>query len=227
MLVARDATETPMTLTTQNPIERLPVNEEFALAADPAAIDRAAQALRNRGFEVLIAADQADARRLVLGLIPEGAEVHQGASATLGQLGITDALEAAGDYNAIRPITRSMDRATQMREIRKLGSAPDVFVNSVNGVTEEGQMVFASASGSQIGPIASGAGRVILVVGAQKVVPDLATAMRRLDEYVFPLVDVQAQQAYGRHSAMNKVLIVNGDYPGRTTVVLVEEPVGF
>jgi acyl-CoA hydrolase len=121
---------------------------------------------------------------------------------------------------------RSMDRSTQMREIRKLGSAPDVFVSSVHALTEEGQMVIASASGSQLGPIATGAGRVILAVGAQKVVPDLTTALKRVDEYSYPIEDVRAQEAYGSHTAIRKLLVVSGDFPGRTTVVLVREPVG-
>jgi hypothetical protein len=67
---------------------------------------------------------------------------------------------------------------------------------------------------------------VILVVGAQKVVPDLAAAFRRLDEYAFPMEDVRAQQAYGMHSKVNKTLVLQGDFPGRVTVVIVNEAVG-
>jgi hypothetical protein len=162
----------------------------------------------------------------VLSLVPEGAEVNQGASVTLQQLGVTDALEQSGRYDALRPRLRSMDRATQMREMRKLGAAPDFFVNSVHALTEEGQMVVASMGGSQLGPIVSGAGRVILVVGAHKIVPDLATAFRRVEEYAYPLEDARAQETYGIRSAIRKLLVLNGDFPGRTTVILVREPVG-
>ena len=216
-----------MTMTQIRPIERLPINEDFARPASQAALERAAEALRSRSIDARIVADAAQARELVLSLVPEGAEVGQGASATLEQLGVTETIEASGRYDAVRPKTRSMDRATQMREIRKLAAAPDVFVNSVQAVTEEGQMVIASATGSQLGPIASGAGRVILVAGAQKVVPDLATALRRVDEYSFPIEDARMQEAYGRHSSVNKMLIVNGEYPNRMTVILVREPVGI
>lgn len=120
-----------------------------------------------------------------------------------------------------------MDRATQMREMRKLGSAPDFFVNSVHALTEEGQIVIASMGGSQLGPIVSGAGRVILVVvGAHKMVPDLATAFRRVEEYAYPLEDARAQETYGIRSAIRKLLVLNGDFPGRTTVILAREPIG-
>ena len=79
-----------------------------------------------------------------------------------------------------------MDRKTQAATIRKLGAAPDVFVNSAHAITEDGSLVVASSSGSQLGPIASGAGHVYFVIGAQKVVPDLATALRRIETYAFP-----------------------------------------
>jgi hypothetical protein len=82
--------------------------------------------------------------------------------------------------------------------------------------------------GGQLGPYASGAGRVILVVGTQKIVSDLDEGLRRIQEYAFPLEDARAQAAYGVHSGVNKVLIINREInPGRITVVLVDEVLGF
>jgi hypothetical protein len=207
-------------------IERMPVNEEFARPADSAAVERAAEALRSRGFDARIVPDGMAARELALSLIPEGSEVGEGASQTLDQIGLTEIIEKSGRYDAVRPRTRAMDRATQMREIRKLGAAPDVQINSVHALTEDGRMVVVSAMGSQLGPIGFGAGRVILVVGAQKIVPDLEMAFRRVEEYSYPLEDAKMQEAYGRHSAINKMLVLNGEALGRTTVILVREPVG-
>ena len=216
-----------MTMTQKPAIERLPVNEEFARPAGAKALERAAEALRQHGIDARVVDDAAAARDLLLSLVPEGAEVGEGASMTLDQIGVTEAIEKSGRYDAVRPRTRSMDRATQMREIRKLGAAPDVQINSVAAVTEDGRMVVASMTGSQLGPIAFGAGRVILVVGAQKVVPDLAAGFRRVEEYSFPIEDAKIQEAFGRRSAVNKMLVLNAEVaPGRTTVILVREPVG-
>ena len=121
-----------------------------------------------------------------------------------------------------------MDRQTQADEIRRLSAAPDVMLGSVHAVTETGSLVTASNSGSQLGPYAAGAGRVILVVGTQKIVSDLDEGLRRIDEYAFPLEDARAQAAYGIHSGVNKVLIINREIaPGRITVVLVDEVLGF
>jgi hypothetical protein len=207
--------------------EKLPVNEAFAVLADAAAVDRAAQALCDHGFDARVVDSGAEAREMVLSLIPEGAEVGTGASLTLDQIGVTEALQSSGRYDLLGPKVRSMDRATQMREIRKLGAAPDFQLNSVHAVTEDGRMVTASATGSQLTPMAFGAGRLILVAGAQKVVPDLATAFRRVEEYSYPMEDARAQAAYnGMRSSVRKLLVLNGDLPGRTTVVLVREPLG-
>jgi hypothetical protein len=120
------------------------------------------------------------------------------------------------------------DPYTQADEIRRLSAAPDVMLGSVHAVTETGSLLAASMGGSQLGPYVSGAGRVILVVGTQKIVSDLEEGLRRINEYAFPLEDARAQAAYGIHSAVNKVLIINHEIvPGRITVVLVDEVLGF
>jgi hypothetical protein len=217
-----------MTMTQDRTIELLPLNEAFAKPADAATIERTAAALRANGFDVHVVPDAVAARELALSLVPEGVEVGQGASRTLDQIGVTEIVEKSGRYDAVRPRTRSMDRATQMREIRKLGAAPDVQINSVQAVTENGHLLLASMTGSQLGPIGFGAGRVILVVGSQKLVPDLATAFRRVEEYSYPIEDASLQELYGRHSAINKMLVINAEFaPNRITVILVREPIGI
>lgn len=89
-------------------------------------------------------------------------------------------------------------------------------------------MLIASASGSQLGPLVSGAGHVILVIGGQKIVPDVATGLRRIYEYCFPLEDRRAREAYGVPSGVNNILIINRAItPGRITAVLVRQALGF
>ena len=200
----------------------------FGTAADDARVTRTAAALEDNGIRVLRAANAAEAKPIVLGLIPDGSQVHSGASQSLDVSGITDEIEGSSRYDALRPRTMSMDRDTQADEIRRLSAAPDVMLGSVHAVTEGGALLAASMSGSQLGPYASGAGRVILVVGTQKIVSDLEEGLRRINDYSFPLEDARAQAAYGIHSAVNKVLIINREIvAGRITVVLVDEALGF
>ena len=214
---------------TEAPADPTP-NPRFARLPDEATIQRTADALRAKGYEVHIAATREEARRLVLEQVPEGAEVGQGASATLDEIGVTEAIEAPGRYDAVRPKTRSMDRSTAegQREMRKVGGVPDYWLNSVHAITEDGRIVVVSNTGSQLGPIAFGAGTVIFAAGVHKIVADLETALKRVDEYTLRLENVRMQGLYGMNSAVNKVLIVNKEFrPGRFIVILIREAIGF
>jgi L-lactate utilization protein LutC len=215
-------------ITELNPEVERSLSRRFGALANDARVQRTAAALEANGITVLRATDRADAKRIVLGLIPDEAEVYHGASETLDATGITDAIENSGRYEAIRPRIWSMDRKTQADDIRQLTASPEVMLGSVHAVTETGSLVAASNGGSQLGPYVSGGGRVILVVGTQKIVADLDEGLRRIDQYAFPLEDARAQAAYGIHSGVNKILIINREIaPGRITVVLVDEVLGF
>ena len=206
----------------------LELDQTFTRLVSEEQIERTAQALTSNGFRVLVAANGEEAKKLFFENLPEGAQIHTGASATLDALGITEVIEKSGRYNAIRPKLWSMDRATQGDNIRRLGSAPDTMAGSVHAVTEDGHAIVASRSGSQLGPYVFGAGKVTWVVGTQKIVHDIAEGLRRLDEHVFPLEDQRAQKAYGVHSDISKLLIYNREpVPGRTTIILVKEDLGF
>ncbi len=204
------------------------ISRRFGTVADEPSVKRTVAALEANGITVLRAPDSATAKRIVLDLIPDAAQVYHGASQTLDVVGITDEIDKSGRYEPLRPQIWSMDRKTEGDEIRRLGAAPDVMLGSVHAVTETGSLLAASMSGSQLGPYVSGAGRVILVVGTQKIVRDLEEGLLRINEYAWRLEDARAQAAYGIHSAVNKVVIINREItPGRITVVLVEEVLGF
>ena len=201
---------------------------DFASPASEETIQRVAQRIRERNIEVVVVDDGDQARKAVLERLPEGAEVHSGRSKTLQDAGIFDAIHDESRYHALRPRMYKMDRQTQAREIRKLVSAPDFMLGSVNAVTEDGVLVAASATSSQLGPYASTAGKVILVVGSQKIVPDLETALRRIHNYVLPWEDAQIRKMMNRGSFVGKILLVEREgVNGRMTVILVRQPIGI
>jgi hypothetical protein len=144
-----------------NDTTMLAPDTRFAEQATDGRIQRAADALEANGMKVQVAENGDEARRMFFELVPEGSEVFLGASVTLEALGIKETIDKSGQYDAVRPKLFAMDRATQAREIRKLGGAPDYAAGSVQAVTENGQVLIASKSGSQLGPYASGAGKVI------------------------------------------------------------------
>jgi hypothetical protein len=203
-------------------------NPDFSHLASDEQIDHTARALEANGIHALIAQNGAEAKRLFFELVPAGAEVFLGASVTLEKLGIKDEIDKSGRYDAIRPKMFALNRETQGREIRKLGGAPDFAAGSVHAVTEDGHVLIASNTGSQLGPYASGAGKVIWVVGAQKIVRDLDEGFRRIREYCYPLEIEHMKQLYNMSTAVNKILIVNRELrPDRITMIIVKEEVGF
>lgn len=209
--------------------EALRATSDFAQPADDATLEATVAALGAKGYDVHVAADGDDARRIVLDLLPAGAEVGQGASQTLDAIGITHELEESGRFEPVRKATRSMDRSTPegLRAMRKAGVSPDWYVNSAHALTVDGSIVLASNTGSQLAPVAFGAGEVIFVIGSQKIVPDLDAAMRRLEEHSLPLEHARMRGIYDIDSEIKKVLVIYKEFrPSRFRVVIVREPVG-
>jgi hypothetical protein len=204
------------------------VAAEFAELASGEQIATAVAALEHNGIRPLLAATGADARGLIGSLLPTGAEVYNNTSQTLEATGIAGDIERSGRYQPLRMRLYRMDQQMQRREMRTLAASPDYVVGSVHALTEDGSLLIASASGSQLGPLASGAGHVILVIGAQKIVSDVATGIRRIYQYCYPLEDARARQAYGVPSGVNNILIINKVItPGRVTAIIVNERLGF
>ena len=209
-------------MTTQSPAVR------WTGPAPADRLGRAAAALTAHGFTVETLDDAAAARARIPALIPAGASVFTGASETLRRSGIEADISASGRYDAIRPRVLAMDRATEADAIRRLLASPDVAMGSVHAVTETGSLVIASGSGSQLPSYAGGAARVIWIAGAQKIVPDLESALRRVQEHCLPLESARTQAAYGSPSAINRLLVLNAELqPGRGVVLLLREAIGF
>jgi hypothetical protein len=202
-------------------------NLEFERPADRAHLERTAAALASRGFQAQVADTAKEARRLVLEAIPDGAEVHIALSETMRELGITAEIDETGRYESIRSRLNALDRTTQAREMRKLGAAPDYIVGSAHAVTDDGEIIVGSGSGSQLGAYAYAGGHVILVVGHQKLVHDLGEGLRRVREYSLPREYARMQSLGYPGSLLAKTLIIHYEPSSRISVILVPETLGF
>lgn len=202
--------------------------DEWSKLAGIAEVESTAAALRDNGMEVFIAEDAAEAKRKSLEIIPDGAEVFALTSKTLDQIGLSEELNTSGRYVSVRNKLNAMDRATQASEMRKLGASPEWAAGSAHAVTYDGKIIVASATGSQLPSYAYGAGHVLFVIGTQKLVKDVDAGFKRIYEYVLPLESERARVAYGvQGSSVNKILMIQREYPGRITVILVRERLGF
>jgi acyl-CoA hydrolase len=199
----------------------------FTAVPDEDTIAATVVALEEHGFSVEVADTLAAAREAVLARIPHGSSVMTNTSVTLQDTGIADAINDGGPYESARNAMFALDFETQAQQMKAIGGQPDYALGSVHAVTRDGTLVIASASGSQLASYAWGAANVIFVVGAQKLVPDLASARDRIYQHTLQLEDARAQAAYGQHSFIGKMLEIHQELPGRVHIVLVREPVGY
>ncbi|MDO9065767.1 MAG: LUD domain-containing protein [Chloroflexota bacterium] len=200
----------------------------FAILASEAQIERTIKALEANNIHTILAENGADAKKKLFEIFPANAEVFTSSSVTLNTLGITEELDRSGRYNSVCAKLGEMDPKTQNREMQKMGATPEYIVGSVHAVTETGRVIIASKTGSQLAGYAAAAANVIWVVGTQKIVPTLEAGLKRVEEYTLPLENARALKASGINSSINKLLIVNKEFrPGRTTMILVKENLGF
>ncbi|MBM3241465.1 hypothetical protein FJZ31_34725 [Candidatus Poribacteria bacterium] len=196
--------------------------------ADEQTIQKTIAALKENGIQALVVENSEEAKQQVLKLIPEGSEVMTMTSVTVNTIGLDVEINESGHFDAIRNKLYAMDRETQAQEMNRLGAAPAFALGSVHAVTEDGHVLIASMTGSQLPAYAYSAGKVIWVVGTHKIVENVDDGIHRIYEYVFPLEDQRAQQAYGVNSGVNKILMLNKEInPARITLIFVKEKLGF
>lgn len=190
-------------------------------------IQKTAAALRANNIEAVVVENSQQAKEKVLALIPPGVPVMTMTSVTLDSVGLTEEINESGRYDSVRrKLTEMGDKA---REKKMLGSSPEWVVGSIHAVTEDGHVLIASNSGSQLPSYAYGADHVVWVVGAQKIVKDFDQGLKRLYEHSLPLESERAKKAYNvPGSFISKLLVVNKEVvPGRITMVIVKEVLGF
>lgn len=204
--------------------------KDFSQLADKETIDKTIKALAANGIDARFVETGEQAKEEVFKIIPQGVEVMTMSSVTLDILGISKEVQESGRYDSVKNKLASMHRETQGLEMLKIGAAPQYSVGSVHAVTEDGHVLIASNTGSQLPAYASAAANVIWVVGVQKIVKNIDEAMKRIYEYILPLESDRLNKAYNmtKGSFVSKVLIINREIkPGRITLIFVGEKLGF
>lgn len=206
------------------------MDNKWTQLADKQTVEKTIEVLKNNGIEAKFVDTGEEAKKEIISLIPQGAEVMNMTSVTLDALAVPSEINESGKYNSVRNKLNSMDRATQGLEMKKLGAAPEWTVGSIHAVTEEGNVLIASQTGSQLSAYVYGSSNVIWVVSTQKIVKNTDEGIKRIYEYVLPLESERANKAYNstKGSFVSKLLIVNKEIaPGRITIIFVNEVLGF
>ncbi len=184
--------------------------------------------LARRGIDLAYCADGAAALAFLLSRIPAGATVMNGGSTTLEQIGFLEAL-ANGPYDWLRPgIAAIADPDERIRVRRRAGTA-DYFVGGINAVTASGEILNADGGGNRVAAYAYGAGKLFLVAGVNKIVPDIAAAFERLRNHAAVLTGRCDNAACrGADRQCGKVLIIENErIAGRICVVMIGAALGY
>lgn len=199
------------------------VNQKFSQLATDASIEKTMEALGKNGIESHVFESTEALKKKFFELLPYKEEVMTMTSQTIDKLGITDEINNSGKYDSIRNKMRSLDYKTQ----RKIGSDANYSVGSVHAITENGTILIASATGSQLSAYAYASAKIIWVVGTQKIVKNNEEGIQRINEYSFPLEDERAKIVYKSNSKIGKILMINSETPGRMTVLFLKQNIGF
>jgi L-lactate utilization protein LutC len=203
----------------------------FDALAGKEAVEKTSKALAEHNFIPETVETSAEALARIKELIPAGASVMNGSSTTLQEIGFVDYLKGGthGWNNLHATVLAETDKEKQAL-LRKQSVVSDFYLGSAHAITETGEIVVASNSGSQLPHLAFTSPNIILVVSTKKIVPTLADAFERVDSYVLPLEDVRLMGQYGVHTAHSKTLILHKENPmmGRKVrLIFVAEMLGF
>jgi hypothetical protein len=203
----------------------------FDTLASAESIARARVALEKNGFRSEVVNTGAEALARIKTLIPAGASIQNGTSTTLEQIGFIDYLKlGTHGWNNLHEAILAETDAVKKEQLRKEALLSDYYLGSVHALSETGEMVIASNTGSQLPHLAFTSKNLILVVSTQKITATLSDAFRRVEEHVVPLEDARALVAYKSHTLHSKTLVLHKENPylGRNVLVLlVEEKLGF
>lgn len=191
-------------------------------------VEKVMKQLKKNNINAIYAENAEEAKAKVLEIISKGARVFAGQSKTLDQINLSEAIENSNNMISVRKEYMSLDYEKEKDKIRMLRSTPDVIVGSVHAITKDGVVLIASNTGSQLASYASSAGKVIWVVGTQKIVDNQKEGFKRIYDFVLPLESERLKKLYGVPSNVSKLLIVNKEVdPNRITLVFVNEVLGF
>src|SRR6185369_4301874 len=159
----------------------------YTQLASKETVEKIIKNLEENGMSGELVETKADAKTKVLSMIPKGSEVMTMTSVTLTQSGIEEEINTSGKYTSVKQKLQKMNRETDSREMQKIGAAPEWAIGSVHAITENGHVLIASNTGSQLPAYVYGAEHVIWVVSTKKIVKDLEDGMNRISEYILPL----------------------------------------
>lgn len=188
-----------------------------------------AKATEARGIKVMRAKDGEAALEKIKAIIPSGAEVMNGSSTTLIEIGFVEFLNnGQHGWKDFHNIITSEDDKAKRNDLRRKAVAAEYFLSGVNAIAMTGELISCDATGSRAGAWPFAAKNLILVAGVNKIVLTIEDGLRRIREYAYPLEDARARKASGTPSRIGKCVILASEWQsGRVTLILIDDKLGY
>lgn len=202
----------------------------YETLASPEIIQKVMENVKPRNITPILVQTKEEALEKLKELIPAGSELTTGSSTTLQEIGFTDLLKSGQhSWKNLKDVIVAEKDIEKQALLRKQSILADYFIASVHAITESGEILVASGSGSQVPSYAFSSNHVIWVVGTHKIVKNLDEAFKRLHEYTWPLEDKRMKSTGAPGSTIGKILIFEKEIvPTRKiTLLLVNEKLGF
>lgn len=203
---------------------------DYNKLASEASIKKTMKALKGRGIDAEFVKTREEALKRLVESIPEGAEIMTGGSTTLEEIGFVDLLKSKRHkWKNLKDELLAEKDSEKQAELRKRSVTSEYFIGSVHAVAETGEVLVASASGSQIPAYSFSSDNIIWIVGAQKIVPTAEDAFRRVREHSLPLEDKRMKSIGYSGSTIGKLLVFEREIlPNRKIrLIFVNEKLGF
>lgn len=191
--------------------------------------------LEKNGFEVLRAKNKEEAFTLAKGFIKEGMRVGLGGSTSVAQIGLLDYVMSLKNITLFNQYEAGISMEENTRR-RREGILSDLYITSSNAITENGELVNADGSGNRVAAQIFGPKKVLIIAGINKIVPNLqagferimqVAAVKNIERMNAKAIQMGKEPHYTLENIGNKFAYINGDEKGRTTIILVDEELGY
>jgi len=205
----------------------------FDTLASKDSVEKTIAALKEHNVEAEVVKSGTEALERIKALVPSGVSVMNGASTTLDQIGYVEYLKSGKHpWKNLHVIILEEKDPAKQAQLRREALISDYYLGSVHALSESGEFIVASNTGSQLPHLVYSSPNLVLVVSTKKIVPTLTEAMRRLEEHVVPLEDARMKKVYGPQSGTRVSKIFTFKFEPQFTqrklkMLLVEEDLGF
>lgn len=198
-------------------------------------MDALQEAFYKHGMELLYVSNKEEALRLAKSYIKPGMSVGLGGSTSVAQIGLLEYVSSLKDITLSNQYELGISLEENTKR-RREGMLSDLYICGTNALTKKGELINADGSGNRVAAQIFGPKKLLIVTGKNKIVENVEEGFKRIKEIAIPknierinnvLMAAGKEPRYTVENIGNKFAYIDGDEVGRTTIILVDEELGF